>query len=95
MRHRYRYRGYETLEKAKAALRRRYRGISMQVAEEAYAQADAMYERAEEITWENRDRLSAEGVSDLESQLLQEFPSFEIEAIRSALGWAYYWRILR
>jgi hypothetical protein len=95
MRHRYRYRGYESAEKAKAALRRRCRGIARQDLDDAFARADGMYARAEETIWANRDRLSAEGLGDLESQLLREFPSFEIGAVRDALGWAYYWRILR
>jgi len=95
MRGRYRYRGYETVEKARAALRRRCRGVPAQELDEAFARADAMYARAEEIVWENRGRLSAEECARLESQLLEEIPSLEAGAVRNALGWAYYWRILR
>ena len=96
MRHRYGYRGYESPEKAKAALRRRCRGVERQDLEEAFSRGVAMYARAEEIVWANRHRFQATGAFDeLESQLLREFPFFDPHVVREAVKWAHYWQILR
>jgi hypothetical protein len=95
MRLRYNYRGYESPEKAKAALRRRCRGITRQQLEDAFSRGAALYERAEEVVWANRRHISAEDLGDLESQLLREFPPVGVGAVSNALKWAYYWRILR
>ena len=60
MRHRHNYRGYESAQKAQAALRRRCRGVAREQLEAAFSQGSALYGRAEEVVWANRD-LRAEG----------------------------------
>ena len=88
MRHRYGYRGYESPEKAKAALRRRCRGVERQALEEAFARAASMYSRAEGIVWASHHHLQGPGAfAELESQLLQEFPSFDARVVTAAVKW--------
>lgn len=74
MRHRYHYRGYESVEKAQAALRRRCRGVARQQLEAAFSQGSALYARAEEVAWITR-HLPAERLGDLVSGLREEFPA--------------------
>ena len=96
MRHRYGYRGYETSEKAQAALRRRSPDVPRQDLKDAFAAAAAMYSRAEALVWASRHHLQQEeALGLLEAQLLREFPLFGAVAAREAIKWAYYWRILR
>jgi hypothetical protein len=71
------------------------RGVAKQELDEAFAHATAMYAQAEEMVWANRDCLPPERFSEFEAQLLRQFPAVDLETVRSALGWAYYWRILR
>jgi hypothetical protein len=94
MRHRYRYKGYESAEKAAAALRRRCRGITRERAAAAIARGSALYARAEEVAWANR-RLPAEQLDGLVPALRDEFPAARLAVVRDALRWAHYWRVLR
>ena len=94
MRHRYNYRGYESEEKARAALRRKHRGVASQLLETAFSQGSALYSRAEEVVWANRD-LPAENLGDLVPVLRGEFPAASAAVLRDALTWAHYWRVLR
>ena len=83
-------------KKAKAALRRRCRGVERQALEEAFARAASMYSRAEGIVWASRHHLQGPGAfAELESQLLQEFPSFDARVVTAAVKWAHYSEILR
>ncbi|HEX4614128.1 MAG TPA: hypothetical protein VH092_38450 [Urbifossiella sp.] len=94
MRHRYHYRGYESVEKARTALRRRCRGVAREQLEAAFSQGMALYARAEVVVWANRHR-PAEQLGDLVPGLREEFPAASVGAVRDALTWAHYWRVLR
>ncbi len=94
MRHRYSYKGYESAEKATAALRRRCRRAAREQVETAFASGSALYTRAEELAWANH-HLPAEQLDDLVPALHGEFPAAGVAVIRDALRWAHYWRVLR
>jgi hypothetical protein len=94
MRHRYNYRGYESADKAKAALRRKCRGVSSQRLEAAFSQGSALYARAEEIVWANR-HLAVEDLGSLAPDLLGEFTAAGAVVVGDALKWAHYWRVLQ
>jgi hypothetical protein len=94
MRHRYRYKGYESVERATAALSRRCRGVAREQVAAAFASGSALYTRAEEVAWVNR-HLPAERLDDLVPALRGEFPAAGAAVIRDALRWAHYWRVLR
>jgi hypothetical protein len=94
MRHRYHYRGYETAEKAAAALRRRCPGVPRERRDAALACGTALYARAEEVAWASR-HLPVERIDDLVPALRGEFPAAGTAVVRDALRWAHYWRVLR
>ena len=94
MRQRYSYRGYESAEKAMAALRRRCRGIARPELEAAFTLGSALYARAEEVA-ERLGHEGAVGTRDLLVDLRGEFPEAGAAVICEALTWAYYWRVLR
>jgi hypothetical protein len=54
----------------------------------------ALYARAEVVVWANRHR-PAEQLGDLVPGLREEFPAASVGAVRDALTWAHYWRVLR
>jgi hypothetical protein len=92
MRHRHGYRGYESAEKAKAALRRRCRGIARPELDDAFAHACALYDRAEAIA---RHPQPPATPTELQARLHREFPASTASAIQEAARWAHYWRVLR
>ena len=94
MRRRYNYRGYESAEKATAALRRKCRGVTRPQLEAAFVLGSALYARAEEIVWANR-HVPAERLGDLVPGLCREFPAAAAAVVLDALTWAHYWRVLR
>lgn len=94
MRRRYNYRGYESAEKALAALRRRCRGVDREALTAAFSRGSALYTRAEQLVRAN-GYFPAEHIGDLVPELRREFPAAGVGVVRDALTWAHFWLVLR
>ena len=104
MRHQWGYRGYETIDKASTAFRRRVRGIKKSDREKLLQQAmivnDEAMRRAKKLATAN-PKLSPEELMNSDEwnheieSLMNHYPLFPVTAVNSALRWGYFWGVLR
>jgi hypothetical protein len=100
------YRGYESAEKAIAALRRRFPGLTKRRYTNAFRKAVGLYEGAVKLVQRNRDILwqrwraleEESAVFDfgfVARRLRRHAPGFRASTCSQAIGWVWYWHHLR
>ena len=104
MRLKWGYRGYDTLEKTSAALRRQCKGIKKTQRQDVLSKAmllnDDAEQRAKELAMTNTnvhpdDLMNSEDWSNAIRELKHQHPEFSNNAVNRALSWGLYWGVLR